>query len=96
MLKETEKVITDHLTPIIVCNTNYEDNYRDIFSPPVHEGGLNIIRPEDRILEYQRLKTISEPQSLGVVSNINFEQLKRVEKIRNDKSVKMDDKNIQH
>ena len=67
-----------------------DETYRDIFSLPVREGGLNIIRPE--VLEYERSKTISEPLSLGDVSNIESEQLKRVEKIRKDKSVKMIEK----
>ena len=79
LLEEAEKVINDHLIPNLVCNTNYYETYRDIFSLPVREGGLDIIRPEDRILEYERSKTISEPLSLGDVSNIESEQLKRVE-----------------
>ena len=91
LLEEAEKVINDHLIPNLVCNTNYDETYRDIFSLPVREGGLNIIRPEDRTLEYERSKTISEPLSLGDVSNIESEQLKRVE-IRKDKSVKMIEK----
>ena len=92
LLEEAENVINDHLIPSLVCNTNYDETYRDIFSLPVREGGLNIIRPEDRILEYERSKTISEPLSLGDVSNIESKQLKRVEKIRKDKSVKMIEK----
>ena len=92
LLEEAEKFINDHLIPNLVFNTNYDETYRDIFSLPVREGGLNIIRPEDRILEYERSKTISEPLSLGDVSNIESEQLKRVEKIRKDRSVKMIEK----
>ena len=92
LLEEAEKVVNDHLIPNLVCNTNYDETYRDIFSLPVRKSGLNIIRPEDRILEYERSKTISEPLSLGDVSNIESEQLKRVEKIRKDKSVKMIEK----
>ena len=76
LLEEAEKVINDHLIPNLVCNTNYDETYRDIFSLPVREGELNIIRPEDRILEYERSKTISEPLSLGDVPNIESEQLK--------------------
>ena len=89
LLEEAEKVINDHLIPNLVCNTNYDETYRDIFSLPVREGGLNIIRSEDRILEYERSKTISEQLSLWDVSNVESEQLKRIEKIRKDKSVKM-------
>ena len=89
LLEEAEKIINDHLIPNLVCITNYDETYRDIFSLPVREGELNIIRPEDRILEYKRSKTISEPLFLGDVSNIESEQLKRVEKIRKDKSQKM-------
>ena len=92
MLEEAEKVINDNIIPNLVCNTNYDETYRDIFSLPVREDGLNIIRPEDRILEYERSKTISEPLSLGDVSNLESEQLKRVEKIRKDKSVKLIEK----
>ena len=93
LLEEAEKVIKDQLIPNLVCNTNYDEAYRDIISLPVRKGGLNIIRPEDRILKYERSKTISEPLSLGDVSNIEAEQLKRVEKISKDKSRKMIEKN---
>ena len=90
MLEEAGKVINDQLIPNIVYNTNYDETYRDIFSLPVREGRLSIICPEDIILEYQRRsKSISEPLSLGDVSNFESEQLKRVEKIIKDKSVNM-------
>ena len=45
LLEEAEKVINDRLIPNLVCNTNYDETYRDIFSLPVREGELNIIRP---------------------------------------------------
>ena len=70
LLEEAEEVINNHLIPKLVCNTNYVETYRYIFSIPVREGGLNIIGPQNRVLKYKRSKTFSQPLSLGDVSNI--------------------------
>ena len=56
LLEEAEEVINNHLIPKLVCNTNYVETYRYIFSIPVREGGLNIIGPQNRVLKYKRLK----------------------------------------
>ena len=90
LLEEAEKVVNDHLIPNLVCNTNYDETFRDIFTPRTRRWTQH--HPDDRILKYERSKTISEPLSLGDVSNIESEQLKRVAKIRKDKSVKMIEK----
>ena len=54
LLKQAEKVIIDHVIHNLVCDTNYDETYRDIFFlHHVRYGGLKIIRPEIRILELE-------------------------------------------
>ena len=89
LLEEAEKVINNHLIPNLVCNTNYDETYRDIFHSPYAKVDSTSFALK---IEFSNTKTISEPLSLGDVSNIESEQLKRVEKIRKDKSVKMIEK----
>ena len=87
LLKEAERVINDHLIPNLVSNNNYDENYREIFSLPEREVGLNIIHPEDRFLEHERSKPVQSRYPSGTYQI----RIRRVEKIRKDKRVKMNE-----
>ena len=49
LLPENEKSINDEILPNLLKNPAYYGNYRNIFSLPKKEVGLNILKPEDRI-----------------------------------------------
>ena len=53
LLKQAEKVINDHVTHNLVCDTDYDETYRDIVLHHVRYGGLNINRPEIRFLKLE-------------------------------------------
>ena len=52
---------------------------KGIFSLPISEGGLNILKPEDRFEEYERSVQLSSPLSLSLPEA----ELKQQQIIRN-------------
>ena len=49
-LKECEKSVSDELSPNLLKNSTYNPKYRDIVSFPIREGGLNILKHEERLM----------------------------------------------
>ena len=66
LLKECEESINDKLLPNLLKNPPYNQKYREIFSLPIMEDGLNILKPEDCFKEYGRSVQLSSPLSLSL------------------------------
>ena len=66
LLGECKKSINDELLPNLLKNPVSNEKYRNIFSLPMREGGLNILKPEDRFKEYERSIQLSSPLSLSL------------------------------
>ena len=58
-MNESEQVITGSLLPNLIGNGVDTRKYREAFSLPVRDGGLNIMLPRDRDEEFQRSKAVS-------------------------------------
>ena len=91
LLVESEKIIHDSLIPSMINHPTYDDKYRQIFSLPVREGGLNISLPEDNEKEYERSRLITSPfNEPSIDSEQNQERL--IQLIKVDKEKTMQDK----
>ena len=66
LLRECEKSINYELLPNLLKNPAYNPKYRNIFSLPIREGGLNILKPNDRHNEYERSIQLSRLFSLSL------------------------------
>ena len=66
LLNECEKSIIDELLPNLLKNPAYNKNYRNIFLLPIEEGGLKILKPEDRFKKYERSVQLSSLLSLSL------------------------------
>ena len=64
-LRECEKSINYELLPNLLKNPAYNPKYRNIFSLPIREGGLNILISNDRLNEYERSIQLSRLLSLS-------------------------------
>ena len=51
LLRESEKSINDEPLPNLLRSPAYNEKLRNIFSLSIREGGLNILKPEDRFNE---------------------------------------------
>ena len=86
LLKECAKTINDELLPNLLKNPAYNPKYRDIFSLPRREGGLNIIKPEDRLKEYERSVQLSSPLSI-FLSEVKLKQQQIILEIKKKKEL---------
>ena len=58
-MTNSETTISQNLIPNIIGNETNAMKFRDIFSLPTREGGLNIVLPGDRDKDYERFVTLS-------------------------------------
>ena len=58
-MTNSETTISQSLITNIIDNETNAMKYRDVFSLPTREGGLNIVLPGDRDKDYERSVTLS-------------------------------------
>ena len=86
-LKECEISINDELLPNLLKNPAYNQKYRNIYSLPIREVGLNIFKPQDRFKENETVKSTvlifeAELKQQQIIQEIKKESLLSTQKRR--------------
>ena len=85
LLTEAEKINDKNLVPSRFNFPSYNDRYRNVFSLPPKNGGLEILHPEDRANEYERCIRICKPLQNRNAIDAESHQEETLQKIRKEK-----------
>ena len=80
------QTINDDLLHNSLKNSNYNPKYRDIFALPIREGGLNILKPDDTLIEYERSVQLSSPLSVSL-PEAELKQQQIIHEIKKEKEL---------
>ena len=90
-MNESQKVMADYLLPTVIGNGVDTRRYREVFSLPVRDGGLDIMLPRDRDEDFQLFKAVSV--SLEKHDPVELSQKQFLNQLKKDKSDNLEHKN---
>ena len=93
--KEDEIIINDELLRNLLKNPAHNQKYGNIFLLPIWEGGLNILKPDDRSKEYERSVQLSRPLSLSL-PKAELKQQQIVQEMNKERNLAIKSKNLKN